>query len=146
MLSVLEKGRVGIGALALGIHRAALEASIEHATTRNQFGRPVADFQATGFKLADMKTEYEASRLLIEDAANKIDAGSPEAGTASSIAKLYASEAAVRATGEAVQVHGGSGFIRGVEVERLYRDARITTIYEGTSEIQRLIITRSVTR
>ncbi len=146
VLSVLEKGRVGIAALALGIHRAALEASVEHATTRTQFGKPVAEFQATGFKLADMATEYQASRLLIEDAAGKIDAGADDAGPASSMAKLYASEAAIRATGDAVQVHGGSGFIRGVEVERLYRDARITTIYEGTSEIQRLIITRSLTR
>ncbi len=146
VLSVLEKGRVGIGALALGIHRAALEASVEHATTRVQFGEPIAAFQSTGFKLADMLTEYHAARLLIEDAARKIDAGSPEAGPASSMAKLYASEAAVRQTGAAVQVHGGSGYIRGVEVERLYRDARITTIYEGTSEIQRLIISRSLTR
>jgi alkylation response protein AidB-like acyl-CoA dehydrogenase len=146
VLSVLEKGRVGIAALALGVIRAALDASVEHATTRVQFGKPIADFQATGFKLADMATDYHAARLLIEDASRKIDAGSADAGPASSMAKLFASEASIRVTSAAVQVHGGSGYIRGVLAERLYRDARITTIYEGTSEIQRLIISRGLTR
>jgi alkylation response protein AidB-like acyl-CoA dehydrogenase len=146
VLSVLEKGRVGIGALALGILRAALDASIEYATTRVQFGKPIGEFQATGFKLADMATEYHAARLLIEDASRKLDAAAADAGPASSMAKLYASEAAVRHTSNAVQIHGGSGFIRGVEVERLYRDARVTMIYEGTSEIQRLIVSRAYLR
>jgi len=144
VLHVLEKGRVGIAALALGIHRAAIDASVEYANTRHQFGRPIKDFQGISFKMADMATEYRAARLLVEDAARKTDSGSTDAGPASSVAKLYASEAAVRATSAAVQVHGGSGYIRGVEVERLYRDARITMIYEGTSEVQRLIISRAL--
>ena len=146
ILRVLEKGRVGIAALALGVLRAAFDASIEHATTRIQFGKPIAEFQGISFKVADMATDCEASRLLVESAARKIDAKAPDAGPASSMAKLFASEAAVRSTSLAVQIHGGSGYIRGVEVERLYRDARVTTIYEGTSEVQRLIISRASLR
>jgi alkylation response protein AidB-like acyl-CoA dehydrogenase len=146
VLRVLEKGRVGIAALALGILRAALDRSVEHATTRIQFGKPIAEFQGVSFKVADMATDYHAARLLIEDAARKIDAKDPGAGPASSMAKVFASEAAVRDTSLAVQIHGGSGYIRGVEVERLYRDARVTMIYEGTSEVQRLIISRAYLR
>lgn len=146
ILSVLEKGRVGIAALAAGILRSAMDLAIEQATNRTQFGKPIAEFQGVAFQIADMVTSYHAARLLIEEAAEKADAGAPDSGLAASMAKLFASEAAVRGTSTAVQVHGGSGYIRGMDVERLFRDARVTTIYEGTSEIQRLIISRSVLR
>ena len=145
MMNVLDKGRVGIAALALGIHRAALDAAVSYARQREQFGQPIGKFQGIAFQLADMATDYQASRQLVELAAVTLDAGEP-ASSLCSMAKLFASEAAVRHTSAAVQVHGGSGYIRGVEVERLYRDARITMIYEGTSEIQRMIISRSLLR
>lgn len=145
VLRVLEKGRLGIGALANGISRAAIDTAGEHATSREQFGQVIGKFQAVGFSLADMLTEYEAARLLLSNGAQLLDTGA-DAGPSSSMAKLFASEAAVRNTSRAVQVLGGGGFIRGVEAERLYRDARITTIYEGTSEVQRLIISRSLLR
>lgn len=145
VLSVLEKGRLGIGALANGITRAALDTARQHAMDRHQFNQPLAEFQAIAFALADMATEHRAARLLLDDAAATLDAGR-SAGASCSMAKLYASEAAVRATNRAVQILGGSGYIRGVPAERLYRDARITTIYEGTSEVQRLIISRAVLR
>lgn len=141
MLRVLDKGRVGIAALSLGISQAALGAAVAHTRTREQFGRPVIEHQAVGFRLADVATETTAARLLVHEAAKRLDDGRP-ASTHCSMAKLYASEACVRHTAAAVQSLGGAGFIRGYEVERLYRDARITTIYEGTSEMQRLIIAR----
>jgi alkylation response protein AidB-like acyl-CoA dehydrogenase len=145
VLRVLEKGRLGIGALANGISRAALDTAREHARSREQFGRPIGDFQAVAFGLADMATDYEAARLLVRNGAELLDRGQ-DAGPMCSMAKLFASEASIRTTSRAVQILGGSGFIRGVEAERLYRDARITTIYEGTSEVQRMIISRSLFR
>jgi len=145
VLHVLEKGRLGIGALANGITRAALDTAREHAQSREQFGQPIGSFQAVAFQLAEMATDHRAARLLLEDGAARIDRGDP-AGSASSMAKLFASESAVRNTGRAVQILGGGGYIRGVPAERLYRDARITTIYEGTSEVQRLIISRDLLR
>lgn len=145
MMNVLDKGRVGIAALALGIHRAALDAAVSYAKERKQFGQPIGTHQGIAFQLADMATDYQASRQLIHHAATSLDASAPAANLCS-MAKLFASEAAVRHTSTAVQVHGGSGYIRGVEVERLYRDARITMIYEGTSEIQRMIISRTLLR
>jgi alkylation response protein AidB-like acyl-CoA dehydrogenase len=145
VLHVLEKGRLGIGALANGISRAALDTAREHAMSREQFGKPIADFQSIAFQLADMATDHRAARLLLEHGARLMDKGQ-SAGSASSMAKLFASEAAVRNTGRAVQILGGGGYIRGVPAERLYRDARITTIYEGTSEVQRLIISRDLLR
>jgi alkylation response protein AidB-like acyl-CoA dehydrogenase len=145
VLRVLEKGRLGIGALANGISRAALDTAREHARSRRQFGRPIGDFQAVAFELADMATDYQAARLLVRDGAELLDRGD-DAGAQCSMAKLFASEASIRTTSRAVQILGGSGFIRGVEAERLYRDARITTIYEGTSEVQRMIISRSLLR
>jgi alkylation response protein AidB-like acyl-CoA dehydrogenase len=141
---VLAKGRLGIAGLSLGISRAALAAAAEQAELRVAFGRPIGANQAVAFPLADAYTEYRAGLLLAEDAARLLDAGAPEAATACSMAKLYASEACLRHTSMAVQVFGGAGYIEGSPVERLYRDARITTIYEGTSEIQRLIIARSI--
>ena len=145
MMNVLDKGRVGIAALSLGIHRAALDAAVSYAQERKQFGQPIGNHQGIAFQLADMATEYHASRQLIHHAAAALDSDEPAAALCS-MAKLFASEAAVRNASTAVQVHGGSGYIRGVEVERLYRDARITMIYEGTSEIQRMIISRSLLR
>ncbi|NJC73433.1 acyl-CoA dehydrogenase [Planosporangium thailandense] len=143
VLKVLEKGRLGIGSLANGISRAALDTAREHATTRHQFGKPIAENQAIAFMLADMAIDHQAARLLLEHGADLLDRGA-EAGSACSMAKVFASEAAVRNSSRAVQILGGGGYIRGVEAERLYRDARITMIYEGTSEVQRLIISRAL--
>jgi len=143
MMSVLEKGRVGIGALAVGITQAALDASIAHAKLRQQFGHAIAEFQAIQFMLADMAKDTEAARLLVRSAAMKMDAGL-DAGMAASMAKCFAGDAAVTHTSNAIQIFGGSGFIRGYEVERLYRDAKITQIYEGTNQIQRVIIARKL--
>jgi alkylation response protein AidB-like acyl-CoA dehydrogenase len=141
MMGVLDKGRVGIGALAVGILQAALEASIEYAKVRRQFGQRIADFQAVQWLVADMAKDTHAARLLVHAAAAKLDAGE-RATLEASIAKCFASDAAVLHTANAVQIHGGSGYIRGFEVERLYRDAKITQIYEGTNQIQRLIMAR----
>ncbi len=143
MMSVLEKGRIGIAALAVGIIQAALEASIAQAKLRQQFGHPIAEFQAIQFLLADMAKDAEAARLLVRSAAMKMDAGM-DAAMASSMAKCFAGDAAVAQASNAVQIFGGSGFIRGYEVERLYRDAKITQIYEGTNQIQRVIIARKL--
>jgi alkylation response protein AidB-like acyl-CoA dehydrogenase len=143
MMSVLDKGRVGIAALSVGILQAALEASVAYARERRQFGRPIADFQAVQWMLADMAKDAHAARLMTLDAAARLDRG--ERATAEcSMAKCFASDAAVAHTAQAVQIHGGMGYIRGVEVERLYRDAKITQIYEGTNQIQRLIIARQL--
>ncbi|MDQ2079620.1 acyl-CoA dehydrogenase family protein [Xanthobacteraceae bacterium Astr-EGSB] len=143
MMSVLEKGRVGIGSLAVGILQAALEASVEQAKVRRQFGQAIAEFQGIQFMLADMAKDTEAARLLVRSAAAKLDAG-VEATAAASMAKCFAGDAAVLHTGNAVQIFGGSGYIRGYEVERLFRDAKITQIYEGTQQIQRMIIARKL--
>ena len=143
MMSVLEKGRVGIASLAVGILQAALEASIEQAKIRRQFGQSIAEFQAIQFMLADMAKDTEAARLLVRSAAAKLDAGA-DATAAASMAKCFAGDAAVTQTSNAIQIFGGSGYIRGYEVERLYRDAKITQIYEGTNQIQRVIIARKL--
>jgi alkylation response protein AidB-like acyl-CoA dehydrogenase len=143
IMSVLEKGRVGIGALAVGIAQAGLEAALEYAKTRKQFGSPVANFQGIQWLLAQMAMEIAASRGLVHRAALLLDNDKP-ATEASSMAKCYASDMAVRQTAEAVQIFGGSGYIKGYEVERLYRDAKITQIYEGTNQIQRTIIARQL--
>jgi len=143
VLEGLEKGRLGIASLANGISRAALDTATEHARSREQFGAPIASFQAIAFTLAEMATDYAASSSLIHAAARKLDA-KQDANAACSMAKLFASEAAIRNANRAVQVLGGGGYIRGVEAERLYRDVRITTIYEGTSEVQKLVISRAV--
>lgn len=143
MMSVLDKGRVGIGALAVGIAQAGLEAALEYAQQRQQFDKPIADFQGVQWMLADMAKDIEAGRLLVHSAAGKLDRGE-DATKACSIAKCFAGDAAVKCTQDAVQVFGGSGYIQGVEVERLYRDAKITQIYEGTNQIQRMIIAREL--
>jgi hypothetical protein len=143
MMSVLDKGRIGIGALALGILQAALEASVAQARLRRQFGRAIAEFQAVQWMIADMAKDAHAARLMVQAAAARLDAGE-RATLEASMAKCFASDAAVAHSANAVQIHGGSGYIRGFEVERLYRDAKITQIYEGTNQIQRMIIARQL--
>ncbi len=143
MMSVLDKGRVGIAALAVGIAQAGLEAAVDYAGTRKQFGKQIAEFQGVQWLLADMAKDIEAARLLVHSAASKIDRGQ-DATKACSMAKCFAGDIAVARTADAVQVFGGSGYIRGFEVERLYRDAKICQIYEGTNQIQRMIIAREL--
>jgi alkylation response protein AidB-like acyl-CoA dehydrogenase len=145
MMSVLDKGRVGIASLAVGILQDALEQSIAYAKTRRQFGKPIADFQAVQWMIADMAKDTHAARLMVEAAAERLDRGE-SATLEASMAKCFAGDAAVAHTQDAVQIHGGSGYIRGVTVERLYRDAKITQIYEGTNQIQRMIIARQLLR
>jgi hypothetical protein len=140
-LRVLDGGRIGIGALSVGIAEGALDASVKYAKERQQFGKPLGDFQAIQWKLADMATEISAARMLVHKAASLKVRGEPYA-LASSIAKYFASECAVRATNEAVQIHGGYGFIKDFPVEKLYRDVKLMTIGEGTSEVQKMIIAR----
>lgn len=143
MMSVLDKGRVGIASLAVGIAQAGLEAAVDYAGTRKQFGKAIAEFQGVQWLLADMAKDIEAARLLVHSAAMKIDRGQ-DATKACSMAKCFAGDMAVARTADAVQVFGGSGYIRGFEVERLYRDAKICQIYEGTQQIQRMIIAREL--
>ena len=145
MMSVLDKGRVGIAGLAVGIAQAGLEAAVEYARQRRQFKRVIVEFQGVQWLLADMAKDIEAARLLVHSAASKIDSGE-RATKACSMAKCFAGDMAVARTADAVQVFGGSGYIRGFEVERLYRDAKITQIYEGTNQIQRMIIARELIR
>ncbi len=140
-LTVLDGGRVGIAALSVGIAQGALDASIAYAKGRRQFGKALAEFQAIQWKIADMATEINAARLLTQRAAWLKSRGEPFA-LAASEAKYFASEAAVRAAGEAVQIHGGYGFIKEYPVEKLYRDVKLMTIGEGTSEVQKMIIAR----
>ncbi len=143
MMSVLEKGRVGIGALAVGIAQAGLEAALEYAQVRKQFGQPISENQGLQWMLADMATDITAARSLVHRAAVMLDNDVP-AGMECSMAKRFASDVAVQRTSDAVQIFGGSGYIRGFEVERLYRDAKITQIYEGTNQIQRNIIAKNL--
>jgi alkylation response protein AidB-like acyl-CoA dehydrogenase len=142
-LGVLDGGRVGIAALSVGIAQGALDASISYARERRQFGKAIGEFQAIQWKLAEMHTEISAARLLTYRAAWMKSQGEPY-GVAASVAKYFASESATRATGEAVQIHGGYGFIKEYPVERLYRDVKLMTIGEGTSEVQKMVIARSL--
>ena len=143
MMNVLNKGRVGIASLAVGIAQAGLEAALDYARQRKQFGREIAKFQGIQWLIADMAKDIEAARLLVHSAAMKMDNGE-NATKACSMAKCFASDIAVARTSDAIQIFGGSGYIRGFEVERLYRDAKITQIYEGTNQIQRTIIFREL--
>ena len=138
-LSTLDGGRIGIASQATGIAQGAFEAALKYAEERQAFGHPISDFQAIQFMLADMATEIDAARLLLRRAAWKQDSGARFSMEAS-IAKLFSSEMATRVTHKAIQIHGGNGYSSEYPVERNYRDARITEIYEGTSEIQRLVI------
>ena len=142
-MATLDGGRIGIAAQALGIAQRALEESVKYARDRDAFGHKIAEFQAIQWKLADMATEIDAARLLTYKVAYLKDRGQSHTYE-SSVAKLFASEAAHRAVDAAVQIHGGYGFIKDYVVEKLYRDQKITELYEGTSEIQRLVIARSV--
>lgn len=141
----LDCGRIGIAAQAVGIARGAFEEAVKFAKERVQFGRPIAEFQAIQWMLADMATEIDAAKLLTRRAAFLKDAGQPFTKE-SSMAKVYSSEVAMRATTKAIQVHGGYGYSKEYPVERFFRDAKITEIYEGTSEIQRLVIANQILR
>ncbi|GAB5556578.1 MAG: acyl-CoA dehydrogenase family protein [Schleiferiaceae bacterium] len=142
-MKVLSGGRIGIAAQALGIASGAFELAVQYAKERKSFGKPIAEHQAIAFKLADMSTKIDAARALVLKAAWLKDQGLPF-DKESAQAKLYASQVAMEVTTEAVQVHGGYGFVKEYHVERLMRDAKITQIYEGTSEIQKIVISRSV--
>jgi butyryl-CoA dehydrogenase len=142
-MSTLDGGRIGIAAQALGIARAAFEEAVAYAKDRKAFGQPIASFQAIQFMLADMATELDAARLLVWRAAAAQDAGRRFSAEAA-MAKLYASEMSERVASKAIQVHGGYGYVKEFDVERHWRDSRITEIYEGTSEIQRLVISGSL--
>ena len=144
-LSTLDVGRIGIAAQAVGIAQAALDESVEYSKQRQQFGKPIAQFQGIQWIIADMATRIEASRYLVYNAAYKKDLGERISKEAA-MAKLFASETAVEAAIKAVQVHGGYGYTKEYTVERLFRDAKITEIYEGTSEVQRLVIAGSLLR
>ena len=140
-MKTLDGGRISIGALGLGMAQGAFEASVKYAKSRQTFGKPISEHQAIQFKLADMQVQIEAARLLIHKAADLKDRGLPYA-KAASMAKLYSSEVACRVAEEAVQIHGGYGYIKDYPVEKFYRDVKLCTIGEGTSEIQRMVIAR----
>jgi hypothetical protein len=143
-MKILDGGRIGIAALSVGLARGAYEASLKYARERRQFGRPIADFQAIQFYLADMATEIDAARLLTERAAAARDATGQAVTKLSAQAKLFASEVAVRVSERAVQIHGGYGFTKDFPVEKYFRDSKLCTIGEGTSEVQRLVIARQL--
>ena len=142
----LDVFRASVGAQAVGLGQAALDLALAHARRRTQFGQPIAQFQAIQAKLADMATELRAARLLVYSAARLRDAGAARVTLESAMAKLFATEVAHRVVDQAVQIHGGAGVLRGSPIERLYREVRAPRIYEGTSEIQRLIIARQLLR
>jgi butyryl-CoA dehydrogenase len=144
-MQTLDGGRIGIAAQALGIAQAALDASVGYAKERVQFGKPIATLQAIQWMIADMATEIDAARLLVYRAASCVDNGRPYS-TEGAMAKLFASETATRVAGKAIQIHGGYGYTESYPVERNWRDAKITEIYEGTSEAQRMVIARSCLR
>ena len=141
----LDSGRIGIGAQSVGVARAALEAAVKYAKEREQFGQSISKFQGLRWMIADMATEIEAARQLVLSAARMKDSGEPYTQQAS-MAKLFASEMVQRVTAQAIQIHGGYGYTKDYPVERFYRDARVFTIYEGTSEIQRIVIANHVFR
>jgi hypothetical protein len=145
-LAILDGGRISIAALGLGMAQGALDAALSYAKQRKQFGKAISEFQAIQFKLADMATEVEAARLLVYHAAWLADQKSVRFSKESSMAKLYAGEVAVKVANECVQIHGGYGFIKDYPAEKFYRDVKLCTIGEGTSEIQRLVIARQLLR
>jgi alkylation response protein AidB-like acyl-CoA dehydrogenase len=142
-LATLDSGRIGIGALALGLAQAAHDESLKYAQQREAFGQPIANFQAIQWMLADAATEIEAARLMVHKAAWLKGLGRPYSSMAS-MAKLFATEVSERVCRNAIQIHGGYGYSSEFEVERIYRDTRLMTIGEGTSEIQRLVIARHI--
>jgi len=142
-MKILDGGRISIAALSLGIAKGAYEASLKYSNERIQFGKPISSFQAISFKLADMVTEIEAAELLIQKVSNKINNGEPVT-LESAMCKLYSSELCVRVSNDAVQIFGGYGYIKDFPVEKFYRDSKLCTIGEGTSEIQKLVISRKI--
>jgi hypothetical protein len=142
-MKILDGGRISIGALSLGIAKGAYEAALKYSKERHQFGKPISEFQAIAFKLAEMATEIEASELLIHKAASLKQNNKPVT-TAGAMAKMYASEMCVKIASEAVQIHGGYGFTKDYPVEKFYRDAKLCTIGEGTTEIQKVVISRNL--
>jgi alkylation response protein AidB-like acyl-CoA dehydrogenase len=143
-MMTLDRTRPGIGAQALGIAQGALDLAVSYSKQRIQFNRPIADNQGIQFMLADMATSVEAARLLVYNAAEMIDSGEQNFSRYSSMAKMFASDTAMEVTGDAVQILGGYGYMREYPAERMMRDAKITQIYEGTNQIQRLVIARSL--
>ena len=142
-MKILDGGRISIAALSLGVARGAFKAALQYSQERQQFGKPISSFQAISFQLAEMATEIEAASLLTLKASEMKNRG--EAVTqAGAMAKLYASETAVKVSGKAVQIHGGYGFVKDFPVEKFFRDAKLCTIGEGTSEIQKLVISRNL--
>lgn len=139
-MKTLDGGRLGMAAQAVGVAQSALDEAVKYAKERKQFGKRIADFQGISFMIAEMAADVEAARQLVYHAAELKDANSPEATTACSIAKYFAAEAANRCAYKAVQIHGGYGYIREYKVERIYRDARICSIYEGTTQVQQMVI------
>ena len=139
-MKTLDIGRIGVAAMSIGVAQGALEEAVKYAKERKQFGRPIAEFQAISFMLADMATKLQAAKELVYRAAQLKDSNSPEAGSAASMAKYYASEVCNEIAAKAVQIHGGYGFIREYKVERIYRDCRVFTIFEGTSQVQQMVI------
>lgn len=144
-MATLDGGRIGIGTQAVGIARACLDASVAYAREREQFGRAIGEFQAIQWKIADMATQIDAARLLVYRASRLRDRGVPHTKEAA-MAKLFASEVSNKVARDAVQIHGGAGYLKDFPVERYYRDARITEIYEGTSEVQRIVVSRAYLR
>ncbi|HNQ15163.1 MAG TPA: acyl-CoA dehydrogenase family protein, partial [Pyrinomonadaceae bacterium] len=144
-MQVLDGGRISIASLSVGIAQGAFEAAVKYAKEREQFGRPIADFQAIQFKLADMATQIECARLLTLQAAALKDAGK-KVTKQSAMAKMYASEVAVRVSEESVQIHGGYGYTKDYPAEKYWRDSKLCTIGEGTSEIQRIVIAKQILR
>ena len=142
-LKVLDGGRISIGALSLGIAKGAYEASLKYSKERHQFGKPISSFQGISFKLADMATEIEASELLLHKAASKKNAGE-RMTTIGAMSKMFASEVCVKVANDAVQIHGGYGYTKEFPVEKFYRDSKLCTIGEGTTEIQKLVIARNI--
>jgi butyryl-CoA dehydrogenase len=143
-LGTLDCGRIGIAAQAVGIAEAALEEAVKYAKERVQFGRPIAEFEAIQFMLADMAVDLEMAKTMLYKVAWMKDSGAKRFTKESAMVKLFASEMAHRVCHKALQIHGGYGFVKDYKIERLYRDQRITEIYEGTSEIQRVVIARAL--
>ena len=142
-MKILDGGRISIGALSLGIAKGAYEAALKYSKERHQFGKPISEFQGVSFKLADMATEIEASELLLHKAAflkNK----NRNMTTLGAMSKMYASEVCVKVANDAVQIHGGYGYTKDYPVEKFYRDSKLCTIGEGTTEIQKLVISRNI--
>lgn len=139
-MQTLSVGRCGVAAQGLGIAQAAMDCAVKHMKERKQFGKPLAAFQGLQFMMAEMETKLNAARLLVYDAAYQIDTGSKDANKAASMAKYYATETAVEIVGKALQLHGGYGYSKEYAIERLYRDVRVLTLYEGTTQVQQMVI------